>query len=189
MLRLSALLLVCLVTPTDLTAQTEADRASVNKVMERLFNTAGQADDEVARHPGTWSVVIAKFTKGDSRAIEIPAKVGERYHVIGSSESYETDVDICAYDPEGDQLMCDTEEDNFPVVTFSARTEGVYRAVMTAASVEGGKSFAGMVVLRIGANGEKEGEATRDAESVLAAAAVDESPDRSTKMIERNLTH
>ena len=106
--------------------------------------------DEVARHPGIWSVVIARFAKGDSREIEIPAKVGEWYQVDGASDSDGADVDICIYGPEGDQIDCDTDEDNFPIVGFIAETDGVYRAVMTAASVEGGgTSFAGMVVFRV----------------------------------------
>ena len=37
-----------------------------------------------------------------------------------------------------------------PIVGFIAETDGVYRAVMTAASVEGGgMSYAGMIVLRV----------------------------------------
>ena len=39
-------------------------------------------------------------------------------------------------------------EDNYPIVGFIAETDRVYRAVMSAASVEGGgTSFAGMVML------------------------------------------
>ena len=147
-LLLSVLLLVWWAAPTGLTAQTEADRASVTKVVESLF--LGVGTDEVARHPGIWSVVIARFSKGDMREIDIPAKVGDWYQVIGGSESDETDVDVCVYGPEGGQISCDTLEDNFPVVSFTARTEGIFRAVMTAASVDGGTSYAGMVVLRIG---------------------------------------
>ena len=52
--------------------------------------------------------------------------------------------------PEGEQIDCDTDEDNFPIVGFIAETDGVYRAVLTAASVDGGgTSFAGMVVFRV----------------------------------------
>lgn len=97
-----------------------------------------------------WSIAIAKFAKGDSREIEFPATVGESYSVEGVSEKVDTDVDICVYGPEGDQIGCDTLEDNIPIVQFTAATEGVYRAVMTAASVAGGgTSYAGMFVLRI----------------------------------------
>ena len=154
-LLLFALLLVCLANPTDLTAQTEADRESVNRVVEWLFLIAGESGDEVARHPGIWSVVIARFAKGDSREIEIPAKAGEWYRVEGGSDSDGTDVDICVYGPEGGRIECDTMEDNYPIVGFIAETEGVYRAVLTAASVEGGgTSFPGMVVFRVLDEGE-----------------------------------
>ena len=84
---LVALLLVCQANPTGLTAQTEADRESVNRVVEWLFLNAGEFGNEVARHPGIWSVVIGRFAKGDSRAIEIRAKVGEWYQVEGGSDS------------------------------------------------------------------------------------------------------
>ena len=154
-LLLFALLLVCLANPTDLTAQTEADRESVNRVVEWLFLNAGEFGNEVARHPGIWSVVIGRFAKGDSREIEIPAKAGEWYQVEGGSDSDGTEVDICVYDPEGGRIECDTMEDNYPIVGFIAEMEGDYRAVLTAASVEGGATtFAGMVVFRVLDDGE-----------------------------------
>ena len=147
------LLLACVTVPMELTGQTTADRTSIRSVVDLLFLNAPNPElsgDEVARHPGIWSVVIARFAKGDSREIEIPAKVGEWYQVDGASDSDGTDVDICIYGPEGDQIDCDTDEDNFPIVGFIAETDGVHRAVMTAASVEGGgTSFAGMVVFRV----------------------------------------
>lgn len=145
--------LVCLAVPTGIPAQTTADRESIRSVVDLLFLNADSRElsaDQIARHPGIWSVVIARFAKGDSREIEIPAEVDERYRVEGASDSDGTDVDICVYSPEGDQIACDTEEDNFPITGFIAETAGVYRVVMTAASVEGGgTSFAGMVVFRV----------------------------------------
>ncbi len=150
LLPLSILLLVLLSVSSALTAQTEADRESVRRVVELLFNTAGEFGDEIAPLPGVWSVAIAEFAKGDSREIEFPATVGEWYSVEGVSEAVGTDVDICVYGPGGARIDCDTLEDNVPIVGFMAETEGVYRAVMTAASVEGGgMSYAGMIVLRI----------------------------------------
>lgn len=163
LLPLWVLLLVCLSAPMELTAQTTADRESIRSVVDLLFLNADPelSGDEVAYHPGIWSVVIARFAKGDSREIEIPAKVGDWYQVEGASDSDGADVDICIYGPEGDQIGCDTDEDNFPIVGFISETDGVYRAVMTAASVEGGgTSFAGMVVFRVSDEGspEREGE-------------------------------
>ena len=150
MLRLFALLLVCMVVSVDLAAQTTADRESVAWVMERLIpSDRERGGKEVASHPETWSIVLARFAKGDRREVAIPAEIGESYQVIGASGSYGTDIDICVYGPAGDPVECDTLDDNYPVVTFTAMTEGTYRAVMTAASVEGGgTSFAGMIVLR-----------------------------------------
>ncbi|MCY4574585.1 MAG: hypothetical protein OXF01_17530 [Gemmatimonadetes bacterium] len=149
MLQICSLLLACLAAPAHLAAQTEADRESVNRVVELLFATAGEYGDEVTRHPDSWSVVIAKFAKGDSREIEIPAKVGEEYSVEGVAESNGTDVDICVYGPDGGPVECDTLDDHVPIVGFTAKTEGTYRAVMTASSIQGGgTSYAGMTVLR-----------------------------------------
>ena len=48
--------------------------------------------------------MIARFAKGDSREIEIPAKAGEWYRVEGGSNSDGTDVDICVYGPEGGRI-------------------------------------------------------------------------------------
>lgn len=153
MLPICVILLACVTVPMQLTAQTKADRTSIHSVVDLLFLNADDPElspDDVARHPGIWSVVIARFAKGDSRQIEIPAKVGEWYRVEGASDSAGADVDICIYGPEGDQIDCDTGEDNFPIESFRAASDGVYRAVLTAASVEGGgTSFAGMVVFRV----------------------------------------
>ena len=147
--RICALLLVCLAVPAHLAAQTEADRESVNAVVESLFATTGLNSAELPHSPGTWSLVIARFAKGDSREVAIPANAAEAYMVVGNTESLGTDVDICIYGPAGDQVTCDTLDDSVPVVSFTAETAGTYRAVMTAASVEGGgTSFAGMIVLR-----------------------------------------
>ena len=149
---LCVLLLICVASPAGLEAQTTTDRESIRGVVDLLFLNADPdvTGDEVARHPGIWSVVIARFAKRDSREIEILAKVGEWYRVDGASESNGTDVDICIYGPEGDQIDCDTYEDNFPIVGFIAETDGVHRAVMTAASVKGGgTSFAGIVVFQV----------------------------------------
>ena len=93
--------------------------------------------------------MIARFAKGDSREIAIRVDVGQRYRVMGDAESVRTDIDICVYGPAGDPVACDTDEDSVPLVFFTPKTEGTYRAVMTAVSGEGGgTSFAGMVVLR-----------------------------------------
>lgn len=150
MLQFFSIMLVCLSIPSSLAAQTLADRESVNRVVESLFGLAGDYGDEIPRNPGAWSVVVARFAKGDSREIAIPAAAGEEYKVAGAtSELFGTDIDICVYSPAGDPVDCDTLEDDVPIVFFTAKTEGIYRAVMTAASVEGGgTSFAGMIVLR-----------------------------------------
>ena len=147
--QICALLLACLAVPAHLAAQTEADRESVNRVVESLLASAGEFGDEIPHSPGTWSLVVARFAKGDSREVAIPAGAAETYRVFGTTESLGTDIDICIYGPAGDQVDCDTLDDSVPVVIFTAETEGTYRAVMTAASVEGGgTSFAGMIVLR-----------------------------------------
>lgn len=149
LLSLCVLLLICLLVPRELTAQTTADRESVNRVVELLFSNAGDFGNEVAPLPGVWSVAIAGFAKGDSREILISARVGQGFQVNGASESFGTDVDIRVYGPQGDPVACDTLEDNYPIVGFTAKAEGTYRAVLTAASVEGGgMSYAGMIVLR-----------------------------------------
>ena len=146
--RICALLLVCLALPTHLAAQTEADRESVNRVVESLLRGAGEYT-EIPHIPGTWSVMIARFAKGDSREVAFPAEATERYRVIGATGSPGTDIDICIYGPGGNPVDCDTLDDSLPIVSFTAKTAGTYRAVLTAVSVEGGgTSFAGMVVLR-----------------------------------------
>ena len=79
----------------------------------------------------------------------MPAKAGEEYLVSGYAEPFKAAIDICVYEPAGDPVDCDTLPDYSPGVAFTAKTVGTYRAVMAAASVDGGGiSFAGMIVLR-----------------------------------------
>ena len=147
--QICALLLVCLAVPTHLAGQTPADREAVSWVVELLFVSAGEFGYEIPHSPGTWSLVVARFARGDSRQVAIPAEAGQDYRVIGATESVRTDIDICIYGPGGNPVDCDTLDDSVPVVSFTAKTAGTYRAVLTAVSVEGGgTSFAGMVVLR-----------------------------------------
>ena len=94
--------------------------------------------------------MFARCPVGDSREVLIPAKAGEEYLVSGAAESFRADVDICVYDPAGDPVDCDTLPDYLPVVAFTAKMGGTYRAVMTAASVEEGDTyFAGMKVVKV----------------------------------------
>ena len=156
--QICGLLLVCLPAQGHLTAQTVADRESVNEVVEGLFAAAGMLGTEISHSPGTWSLVIARFAKGDSREVAIPAEAAEAYTVVGRAESLGTDIDICIYGPAGDQVDCDTLLDGVPLVSFTAETEGTYRAVLTAASVEGGgTSFGGMLVSRDLDEGDERG--------------------------------
>ena len=148
--KICALLLVCLALPAHLAAQTVADREAVARVMDRLIpSDRERPGSELASYPETWSLVIARFAKGDSREVGFPAEATERYRVIGATGSPGTDIDICIYGPGGNPVDCDTLDDSLPIVSFTAKTAGTYRAVLTAVSVEGGgTSFAGMVVLR-----------------------------------------
>lgn len=107
LLPLCVILLICLSVPVPLTAQTTADRESVNRVVELLFSSTGELGDEVAPLQGAWSVAVARFAKGDSREIAIPGTVGEWYRVTGVSEASGTDVDICVGRGRGDVLRRD----------------------------------------------------------------------------------
>lgn len=91
--RICALLLICLAVPAHLAAQTLTDRESVNRVVGSLLASAGELGDEISHGPGTWSLVVARFAKGDSREVAIPAGVAETYRVIGATESFGTDMD------------------------------------------------------------------------------------------------
>ncbi len=67
MLRICAPLLVCLPVPSGLVGQTLADRESVARVMDQLIpSDRERVGLELPRHPETWSLVIARFAKGDS---------------------------------------------------------------------------------------------------------------------------
>ena len=96
---------------------------------------------------GAWGLVVGRFAKGDEKALEFRAGAGETYSIVGIGLD-RADVDIRLFGPGGELIGEDVLDDHVPVVIFTAEASGVYRAVMSAAAVGSGGSYAGMVVLR-----------------------------------------
>jgi hypothetical protein len=68
--------------------------------------------------------------------------------LAGGGDDNSEDLDICVYDQYGNEIECDTLVDNFPLVSFTAASSGTYRAVLTAYSLSGSTSYAGMAIMR-----------------------------------------
>lgn len=90
---------------------------------------------------------MGRFAKGDEKALEFRARAGGTYSIVGIGLD-RADVDIRLFGPGGELIGEDVLDDDLPVVVFTAETPGEYRAVMSAAAVSRGGSYAGMVVLR-----------------------------------------
>ena len=147
--RLCALLLLCLANPLGLAAQTTTDRESVSKVIEGLFQLAGEQDG-LARLPGSWSVVVAQFAKGDSRELRIPAKTGDHTEssvIPRPSAQTSTSASTTSKAPPVD---CETYADDFPsCCSLQKQMESTGPSLTAASDERGGTSYAGMIVLRV----------------------------------------
>ena len=127
-------------------AEVEAEHAAaVERIAQVLLS--GSREYAFPDDGGAWGLVVGRFEKGDEKAVEFGADVGEFYSIRGFGLAG-ADVDIRVFDPEGILIREDVLEDNVPVVSFTAESRGTYRAVMSAGTVTGGSSYAGMVVLR-----------------------------------------
>ena len=127
-------------------AEVEAEHAAAVERIARVL-LGGSREYAFPDDGGAWGFVIGRFEKGDEKTVEFGADVGEFYSVRGFGLAG-ADVDIRVFDPEGILIREDVLGDNVPVVSFTAESRGTYRAVMSAAAVTGGSSYAGMVVLR-----------------------------------------
>ena len=145
-LRGAVLLFASWVGPEGLTAQNEEGHAeAAERIVRALLSTRegyGFPDDGRA-----WGLVVGRFAKGDEKALEFRAGAGETYSIVGIGLD-RADVDIRLFGPGGELIGEDDLVDNVPVVIFTAEASGVYRAVMSAAAVGSGGSYAGMAVLR-----------------------------------------
>ena len=134
------------VAPADLTAQSEESHAAAaERIVQALLSSRegyGFPDDG-----GAWGLVVGRFATGDEKALEFRAGAGETYSIVGIGLD-RADVDIRLIGPGGELIGEDVLDDHVPVVIFTAEASGVYRAVMSAAAVGSGGSYAGMVVLR-----------------------------------------
>lgn len=136
-----ALALCFLFTPS----QTEAQdlEAAIVDVLDWL-----DEGYELIPEMGQWGLVFGWFAEGEDKEIRFTASAGESYMLAGGGDANSEDLDICVYDQYGDEVECDTLTDNYPIVEFTAESSGTYRAVLSAFSLSGSTSYAGMAILR-----------------------------------------
>lgn len=133
--------------------------AAVERIVDTLLGY--QAGYGFPSDGEAWGFVVGHFEKSDEKAIDFRADVGENYVLVGIGLD-EADVDIHLFGPEGALIAEDVLDDNVPVVSFRAESRGTYRAVMSAAAVRGGSSYAGMAILRPpDSDGRRDGQPDR----------------------------
>lgn len=144
----AALALFALSVPESGTAQVEE---SVASVVSGLFQWL-EVDDSYSLVPeyGQWGVVVGWFSEGESKEVRFEAQSGARYKFAGEGDDGVEDIDICVYDSRNVEVACDELVDAIPLVSFTARSSGTYRVVLTAFSLESLTAYAGMILLREG---------------------------------------
>lgn len=133
---------------------TRADEAvaqlSPRDAVGRVLQWLDMYGEEYAPVPesGQWGLVFGWFEEGEAKELSFSATGGKVYRVAGAGDANSQDLDLCVYDGSGQELACDTGTDNIPLVTFTAKSTGRYRVVLTAYRISGNSTFAGMVLLR-----------------------------------------
>lgn len=128
-------------TPSHASAQSVTD--AIDDVLEWL-----NEGYDLIPEMGQWGLAFGWFAESEEKELRFNVSAGETYMIAGGGDENSEDLDICVYDQYGDQIECDTLTDNYPLVEFDAKAAGTYRAVLTAYSLSGGTSYAGMAVLR-----------------------------------------
>ncbi len=134
-------LLACVAVPTDASAQNVSD--AINDVLEWL-----DQGYQLIPEQGQWGLVFGWFVESEEKELRFNVTAGQSYMLAGGGDENSEDLDICVYDQFGDEIECDVLTDNFPLVSFTAASTGTFRAVLTAYSLRGSTSYAGMAVLR-----------------------------------------
>ncbi|MDH5759557.1 MAG: hypothetical protein OEZ65_08200 [Gemmatimonadota bacterium] len=102
---------------------------------------------ELVPENGQWGLAFGWFSEGEEKELRFTVTEGRSYLIAGGGDANSTDLDLCVYDEYGDEVECDQLVDNVPVVTFTATKTATYRAVLTAYSISGSTTYAGMAVL------------------------------------------
>lgn len=97
---------------------------------------------------GQWGLAFGIFGEHERKELRFRASAGYTYVIAGTGDEDAEDLDICVYDPLGDEVQCDQSRDKVPIVEFRARRSGEHRAVLRLYRSQLGFAFAGMAVLR-----------------------------------------
>ena len=125
-------------------------QAAAQDVGDAIIDVLEWLDEgyELIPEMGQWGLVFGWFAEGEDKEIRFNVTAGQSYMIAGGGDEGSEDLDICVYNQFGDEVECDTLTDNFPLVEFTAGSSGTFRAVLTAYSLNGSTSYAGMAILR-----------------------------------------
>jgi len=109
--------------------------------VERILATATKAYRDKGYAPAGWEK-FGKLTNATDIRVEIPLKAGRSYQIVAACDKKCTDVDLQLFDPAGQEVDFDAQDDDFPIVAVHAATAQVYtiRVVMSACA-PGGCAF------------------------------------------------
>jgi len=120
---------------------------SISDAIDEVLDWLDEGYDLIPEH-GQWGLLFGWFSESEEKEIRFNVTSGETYMIAGGGDANSEDLDICVYDQYGEEVECDVLTDNYPLVSFTAQSGGTYRAVLTAYSLSGSTSYAGMAVLR-----------------------------------------
>lgn len=120
---------------------------SISDAIDEVLDWLDEGYDLIPEN-GQWGLLFGWFSESEEKEIRFNVTTGERYMIAGGGDANSEDLDICVYDQYNDEVECDVLTDNYPLVSFTAAGSGTYRAVLTAYSLSGSTSYAGMAVLR-----------------------------------------
>ncbi|MFI5235249.1 MAG: PPC domain-containing protein [Gemmatimonadales bacterium] len=94
--------------------------------VRKLLDKAGEVVEgrgyKQSHEPSTGSLA-----KGDNESLTIELEKGTQYAMIGVCDNDCSDIDMKAFDPDGNEVASDTKDDDVPVLIFDAPQTGKYR--------------------------------------------------------------
>lgn len=137
--------LALLVPPSAASAQ----EATILDVVSGLLDWLELQDDySLVPEYGQWGLLIGWFGEGEAKETRFEVEAGQDYYLAGEGDANVEDLDICVYNELGSEVECDRLTDAIPLVSFTARSSGTYRAVLTAYDLDAATGYAGMILLR-----------------------------------------
>jgi len=72
-------------------------------------------------------IFMGSLDDNENESLNIPLDAGTKYVLLGKCDQDCTDIDLVIYDPNGNEVDSDIDDDDYPQLELTARSSGRYR--------------------------------------------------------------